>query len=465
MKSKILIVDDEVSQTALLKGFLDKKGYEVTEEQDPLNAINLVRNQEFDLMIADYRMPKMDGLELIKNIREIDPEIGIIMASAYGNIETAVEVIKSGASDFMTKPIDLKELLVLIDRSIDKKELLVENRQLKNILKEKFKFKNIIGSSNALSEVMSMVQRCAASSANVIIRGESGTGKEMIATALHFASQRKDNTFIKVNCAALPESLLESELFGHIKGSFTGAISDRKGKFEEANGGTIFLDEIGEISLTTQSKLLRVIQEREIERVGSNQTIKVDVRIITATNKNIEEAVELKEMREDLYYRLNVVPIYIPPLKARREDIIQLIDHFIAKYAKENQKRISGITQEAKSILVKYDYPGNIRELENIIERAIVIARDDIITKKDLPMTVTSNQKEGHKETSSYIELMTLEAAEKKLIELALAKHNGIQTRAAKELGISERALRYKIKIKGDKVSKKNKSEANEEEI
>jgi DNA-binding NtrC family response regulator len=464
MKSKILIVDDEISQTALLKGFLEKKGYDVTEEQNPLNAITLVRNQEFDLMIADYRMPKMDGLELVKNIREIDPEIGIIMASAYGNIETAVEVIKSGASDFMTKPIDLKELLVLIDRSIDKKELIVENRQLKNILKEKFKFENIIGSSNALSEVMSMVQRCAASSANVIIRGESGTGKEMVATALHFASQRKDKTFIKVNCAALPESLLESELFGHIKGSFTGAISDRKGKFEEADGGTIFLDEIGEISLTTQSKLLRVIQEKEIERVGSNQTIKVDVRIITATNKNIEEAVELKEMREDLYYRLNVVPIYIPSLKARRGDIIQLIDHFIAKYSKENQKIINGITQEAKSILVKYDYPGNIRELENIIERAIVIARNDVITKKDLPMTVTSNQKEDHKETSSYIELMTLEAAEKKLIELALAKHNGIQTRAAKELGISERALRYKIKIKGDKFSKKDKYESNEEE-
>jgi DNA-binding NtrC family response regulator len=464
MKSKILIVDDEISQTALLKGFLEKKGYNVTEEQNPLNAITLVRNQEFDLMIADYRMPKMDGLELIKNIREIDPEIGIIMASAYGNIETAVEVIKSGASDFMTKPIDLKELLVLIDRSIDKKELIVENRQLKNILKEKFKFENIIGSSNALSEVMSMVQRCAASSANVIIRGESGTGKEMVATALHFASQRKDKTFIKVNCAALPESLLESELFGHIKGSFTGAISDRKGKFEEADGGTIFLDEIGEISLMTQSKLLRVIQEKEIERVGSNQTIKVDVRIITATNRNIEEAVELKEMREDLYYRLNVVPIYIPSLKARRGDIIQLIDHFIAKYSKENQKIISGITQEAKSILVKYDYPGNIRELENIIERAIVIARDDVITKKDLPMTVTSNQKEDHKEMSSYIELMTLEAAEKKLIELALAKHNGIQTRAAKELGISERALRYKIKIKGDKFSKKDKNESNEEE-
>jgi len=461
MKSKILIVDDEVSQAVLLKGFLEKKGYEVTTEQDPLNAITLVRNQEFDLMIADYRMPNMDGLQLIKAIREIDPEIGMIMASAFGNIETAVEVIKSGASDFMTKPIDLKELLVLIDRSIDKKELLVENRQLKDILKEKFKFKNIIGSSNALSEVMSMVQRCANSSANVIIRGESGTGKEMIATALHFASQRKDKTFIKVNCAALPESLLESELFGHIKGSFTGAISDRKGKFEEADGGTIFLDEIGEISLTTQSKLLRVIQEKEIERVGSNQTIKVDVRIITATNKNIEEAVEQKEMREDLYYRLNVVPIYIPPLKARRDDIIQLIDHFISKYSKENQKAISGITQEAKSILVKYDYPGNIRELENIIERAIVIARDELITKKDLPVTVTSVQKEDQKDTASYIELMTLEAAEKKLIELALSKHNGIQTRAAKELGISERALRYKIKIKGSVNPKKDKNEEN----
>ena len=445
MKHKILLVDDEVAQTDLMQNFLQKKGYQVSALQDPEKAVPMIRNQEFDLLIADYSMPKMNGLELIKTIREIDPMIGLIMISAHHNIETAVKVIKVGASDYITKPINLDELLLLIDKCIDKKQLLVENRQLREMIQEKLRFENIVGSSHALVEVMSMVQRCAKSNANVIIRGESGTGKEMIATALHFASNRKNKPFIKVNCAALPESLLESELFGHVRGAFTGAISDRKGKFEEADGGTIFLDEIGEMSLTTQSKLLRVIQEKEFDRVGSNQTIKVDTRIITATNCDLEKAVELKEMREDLYYRLNVVPIYLPPLRKRREDIMPLIDHFIGKYAAENGKSIEGITQGAKSALVKYEYPGNIRELENLVERAIVIAREDIITIKDLPLTVTSNHQESSAD-NSYLELMTLKEAEKRLIDMAMEKHDGVQTRAAKELGISERVLRYKIK-------------------
>ena len=451
MNGKILIVDDEASQTELLSGFLGKKDFLVTTTNDPTEALGLIRSREFDLMIADFRMPKMNGLELIKAVREIDPAVAIVMISAYGSIETAVEVIKAGANDYMTKPIDLKELLILIDRNIDKKRLLVENQQLKDILQNRFRFDNIIGNSSALAEVMSMVQRVANSNATVLIRGESGTGKELVAKALHFASSRKEQPFIKVNCAALPETLLESELFGHIKGSFTGAISDRKGKFEEANKGTLFLDEIGDISLTTQTKLLRVLQEREFERVGSNQTIKVDVRILAATNRNLEEAVEAKLMREDLFYRLSVVPIYIPPLRNRRGDIMPLVEYFLEKYAKENNRKIQGITQEAQSVLVKYDYPGNIRELENIIERAIVIAREDVISIKDLPLTVTNQ----HKETSTdgpALELMTLEAAERRLIEMALKKHKGVQTRAAKELGISERALRYKIKGKEIKL-------------
>ncbi len=451
MKPKILIVDDEVSTTEMLKGFLNKQGFAVTTEHDPEAALNLVREREFDLMIADYRMPKMNGLELIQNVRKIDPVIAMIMISAYGKIETAVQIMKSGASDYLTKPIDLKELLILIDKCIDKKNLLVENIQLKEILQEKFRFENIVGNSSALNEVMSMVQRVASSNATVILRGESGTGKELIAMALHFASERKNKPFVKVSCAALPESLLESELFGHVKGSFTGAITDRKGKFEEADTGSIFLDEIGEISHTTQTKLLRVLQEREFERVGSNQTLKVDVRIIAATNKDLEDAVKAKEIREDLYYRLNVVPIFIPPLRKRREDILPLIDHFIAKFSKENNREIKGMTQEAKNILIKYDYPGNIRELENIVERAIVLARDDVITLKDLPLSVTSSHEEEDKSKKPFLELMTLEEAEKALIEMALQKHNGVQTRAAKELGISERALRYKIKVKGIK--------------
>ena len=451
MKAKILIVDDEVSTTKLMQGFLQKKGYNIQIKHNPEEALQLANEEEFDLVITDYRMPQMTGLDLINKIREVDPVIPFIMITAYGSIETAVEIIKSGASEYLTKPIDLEELLLLIDKCIDKKQLMVENRQLKTILKERFSVESIVGSSNALNEVMSIVQRVSSSNATVILRGESGTGKELVATALHFASNRKDKPFITVNCAALPESLLESELFGHIKGSFTGAIADRKGKFEEADGGTILLDEIGEITLTTQTKLLRVLQEREFERIGSNQIIKVDVRIVAATNRDLEEAVKQKEMREDLYYRLNVVPIFIPPLRNRREDVIPLIDSFIEKYATENQRNIKGITQEAKKILVKYDYPGNIRELENIIERAIVLARDEVITVKDLPLTVTSNHHEEDTSRTPLLELMTLEEAEKQLIEIALEKHNGVQTRAAKDLGISERALRYKIRIKGIK--------------
>ncbi|MCG8334056.1 MAG: sigma-54 dependent transcriptional regulator [Proteobacteria bacterium] len=449
MKPKILIVDDEISTTETLQGFLKKKGFDVTAEHDPETAVELIREKEYDLMIADYRMPKMNGLELIQKVREIDPVVAIIMISAYGKIETAVQIMKSGASDYLTKPIDLKELLLLIDKCIENRNLLVENRQLKDILQERFRFENIVGNSSGLNEVMSMVQRVASSNATVILRGESGTGKELIAMALHFASERKDKPFVKVSCAALPESLLESELFGHVKGSFTGAITDRKGKFEEADSGTIFLDEIGEISQTTQTKLLRVLQEREFERVGSNQTIKVDVRIIAATNKDLEEAVRMKEIRDDLYYRLNVVPIFIPPLRKRREDIVPLIEHFISKFAKENNRNIKGVTQEAQKALIKYDFPGNIRELENIIERAIVLARDEVISIKDLPMTVTSGHEEEEKDEKPLLELMPLEEAEKMLIEMALQKHNGVQTRAAKELGISERALRYKIKVKG----------------
>jgi len=446
-----MIVDDDRNVLEVLEARLSSKGFQVLKAPDAEKAIALLKSHSIDLLISDYRMPQMNGLELIQKVRAADPVIAILMISAYGSIETAVKIIKAGASDYLTKPIDLNELLMLIDKCIDQKRLMVENRQLKEILQEKLRFENIIGNSAALNEVMSVVQRVACSNATIMLRGESGTGKELIAMALHYASERKDKPFVRVSCAALPESLLESELFGHVKGSFTGAIADRKGKFEEADGGTIFLDEIGDISPTTQTKLLRVLQEREFERVGSNQTIKIDVRIVTATNRDLEEAVRMKEMREDLYYRLNVVPIYIPPLRKRREDIIPLVDHFIAKFAGQNNRQIKGITQEARKCLVKYDYPGNIRELENIIERAIVLARDDVISIKDLPLTVISTHEEAAKSTTPFLELMTLEEAERTLIDMALQKHNGIQTRAAKELGISERALRYKIKIRTEK--------------
>ncbi|MGK0291198.1 MAG: DNA-binding NtrC family response regulator [bacterium] len=447
MDIEVVVVDDEKSQTDLLSSFLKSNGYKVTATQNPKEALIFIREKNVDLVITDFRMPELTGLELLKEVRSINPDIAVIMLSAYGDISTAVEVMKSGADEYLAKPVNLKELLRLLENCIDRKRLVKENRLLKIILKQQYRFENIIGNSGAMVEVMSLVSRVAVTNATVLIRGESGTGKELVSKAIHFASQRVEQPFVKINCAAIPESLLESELFGHIKGSFTGAINNRKGKFEEADSGTIFLDEIGEISLTTQSKLLRVLQEKELERVGSNETIKVNVRVVAATNKNLEEAIINKEFREDLYYRLSVVPILIPPIRKRREDIPPLIEHFIQNFSKENNKVVRGITQEAKNSLIKYNYPGNIRELENIIERAIVICRQDVITLKDLPMIVTDSSKESSLKKSK-LELMTLEEAERRLIEMALKKHRGVQTRAAKELGISERALRYKLKIK-----------------
>ena len=461
--AKILVIDDEHAILETLEMFFNESGHQVFTADTGQRGFTLFCQHTPDVVILDIRLPDENGLDLLSRIQARALLSKVIMITAFQDMETTIQAMKRGAYDYVHKPLDADVVEKTVNRAL---RVLEADRSVPgpgDVVASK-KPEAIVGRSDQMRNIFKMIGLLCQNRAAVLIQGETGTGKELIAREIHKNSQFLKKPFVTVDCSAVVGSLLESELFGHEKGAFTGATNIQKGKIELAGNGTLFLDEIGEISLTTQSKLLRVIQEKEIERVGSNQTIKVDVRIITATNKNIEEAVELKEMREDLYYRLNVVPIYIPPLKARREDIIQLIDHFILKYSKENQKTISGITQEAKSILVKYDYPGNIRELENIIERAIVIARDEVITKKDIPVTVTSVQKEDQKDTSSYIELMTLEAAEKKLIELALAKHNGIQTRAAKELGISERALRYKIKIKGSGNSKKEKNELNEEE-
>jgi DNA-binding NtrC family response regulator len=447
-KMKILIVDDEVVQREMLEGFLVKQGHAAESAADGQTAVRKFREGDFDFVLTDLRMPGMDGIQLLKELRRMNPEVIVVILTAYGTIGTAVEAMKEGAYDYLTKPVDLDELLILARRVERELELNRENRELKEQLRERFKVDYIISASRRMQEALNLVGRVAPSPATVLILGESGTGKELIARALHFSSPRADRPFVKVNCAALPENLLESELFGHEKGAFTGAMARRIGRFEQAHGGSIFLDEIGDLSPSLQMKLLRVLQEKEFERVGSNQTIRSDVRVMAATNRNLEENIRKGTFREDLYYRLNVVTISLPPLRERREDVLPLVDHFLKKYNRENQKTITALSKEARDFLLRYDYPGNVRELENIVERAVVLARDSTLTMQDLPANLQEGRREAGLEASTGGESLPrrLEGIERQMISRALERNRGVQTKAAEELGISERVLRYKLK-------------------
>lgn len=442
---RILVVDDEPTQLELVGGFLKKKGFEVVQAQSGEKALELFRQEIFDLVLADQKMPGMTGLDLLGAVRGINPEVAVIVVTAYGSIETAVSAIKAGATDYLTKPLNLDELLYRIQQVKERESLRSENRELREALQKQHRIEGIIGESREMLEVISLVRRVASSEATVLIRGESGTGKELIAKAIHFASPRAARPLVRVNCAALPETLLESELFGHEKGAFTGALATRKGRFELADGGTLFLDEIGDLPLHLQAKLLRVLQEREFERVGSSRPIRVDARIISATHRDLEALVRSGQLREDLYYRLNVVTLYLPPLRERRQDLPLLIDHFLRFFAEKNGKKISGFSREARDALLRYDYPGNVRELENIIERAVVLTRDDVIGKDDLPLMVQEPEAEAEAGTLP----ASVEAVERRMIRDALARSRGVQTRAAELLGISERALRYKLRKYG----------------
>jgi DNA-binding NtrC family response regulator len=408
--------------------------------------LELFRQDAFDLILSDQKMAKMSGLELLQAVHSINPETPVILITAFGTVETAVTALKQGAIDYLTKPLNLEELLYRIQQVSDRYRILNENRELREALTERHRIEGIIGESGPMLEVLSLVRRVASSEATVLIRGENGTGKELIAKAIHFASPRARGPLIKVNCAALPEALLESELFGHEKGAFTGAIASRQGRFELANGGTIFLDEIGDLPLHLQAKLLRVLQEREYEKVGSSRPVKVNVRILTASHRPLEALIKSGQWREDLYYRLNVVTIILPPLRERRSDLPLLIDHFLKRFAEKNGKKIGGITAEARDILLRYDYPGNVRELENIIERAVVLTRDDVIGSGDLPLTVQEAEATDDRETNL---TAAVERLERRMIRDALARSDGIQTRAAELLGMSERALRYKLEKYG----------------
>jgi DNA-binding NtrC family response regulator len=449
MKSmRLMVVEDGKSQREMLSGFLRGEGHNVLEAEDGPDGLALLKENYIDLMLLDYKMPGMDGMEVLEKAKEITPEIDVIMMTAYGTVETAVNAMKAGAADYLTKPVDLEEVRILLHRLGEHRLLMKENRVLKEELRSRgITADKIIYRSTAMEEVINMIGRVATSRAAVLLQGESGTGKELLARLLHTLSPRSEEPLVIVNCAALPETLLESELFGHEKGAFTGATSSRMGRFEEADGGTLFLDEIGELSATVQVKLLRFLQEHEFQRVGGNRTLSSDVRVISATNKDLAEKVREGAFRDDLFYRLNVVPITVPPLRERKEDVVPLVDHFIGKFAAENAKPVNGIEPQARDLLLKYDFPGNVRELENIIERAVVITRSSLIGIDDLPFggeqateddAVPSGEGTGLRDEVEKLEI--------RMIRKAINESGRNQSQAAELLGISERMLRYKLK-------------------
>ena len=441
----LLVVDDEATQLNTLSNYLKKKGFQVFRANTGNVGLDILKQNIIDIVLTDYRMPEMNGLEFIRKIKLLNPEIDVIMVTAFGNIEDAVEVMKAGASDYLQKPIDLDYLDIIIKKVLDKKQILSENRSLKESLKTKYNFDHLISGSAAMESVLNTAGRAAQSRATILLRGESGTGKEVLARTIHQASPRNDKSFIAVNVSAVPDNLVESEFFGHEKGAFTGADRQRKGRFEMASGGTLFIDEIGDIPLSTQVKLLRVLQERNFERVGGSITIDTDVRLITATNQDLEQLMREGKFREDLYYRLNVVTISIPALRNRREEIPLFIEYFIQKYCSEEDKSPLSVSKEAMDTLMKYDYPGNVRELENIIQRAVIMTRNDVITTADLSIHLRDLQSEASIDNSTSLPLQ-VEVLEKQLIVNSLHVTQGNQSSAARLLSITERNLRYKIK-------------------
>ncbi|MBI4620125.1 MAG: sigma-54-dependent Fis family transcriptional regulator [Desulfobacterales bacterium] len=444
VRKSILVVDDEESHRMMLRAHLEEEGFELVEASDGQEAVDRVSDRFFDLVLMDIRMPKMDGMEALKQIRQINPTIPVVIMTAYGSINSAVQALKSGAEDYLTKPLDMDELIIKVNKALRYRQLEEENLLNRERLGTRFDFSSIIGNSPKMKELFETLSMVTPTNATVLLLGESGTGKEIVANAIHQNSPRRENPYIKVNCAALPETLLESELFGHEKGAFTGAIYKKRGRFELADSGTIFLDEIGEMSLLTQTKILRVLQEREFEAVGGTRTIQVNVRIITATNKDLEEEVKKGRFREDLYYRLNVVPITIPPLRERNEDIPLLAEHFLSIYNERNKGSIRGFEPRVIDALIRYTWHGNVRELENIVERMVIMCRGDIISMNDLPSAIGGYQQE--EEQSEIIMGTTLRDTEREVIRRTLRQTGGNRTRAAIILGITRKTLQNKIK-------------------
>ena len=444
----VLIVDDEVGTRESLKLIL-KKDYDVLLAKDAEEAFLQIKEQTPDVILLDIILPDQDGLRVLEKIKKNDSDSIIIMITATKTVKTAVEAMKLGAFDYITKPFDVDELRLIVSRALSTQALQKEVQYLREEVDRSFGFGDLIGKSKAMREIFSLVRQVADSKSTILVMGESGTGKELVSRAIHFHSNRKTQPFVTINCAAIPETLIESELFGHERGAFTHAIEKKLGRFEIAHQGTLFLDEIGELSLTTQAKILRFLQEREFNRVGGSKTIKVDVRLITATNKDPNQLIKQGRFREDLYYRINVVPIVLPPLRDRREDIPLLLDHFIQKFNSENNKHVKGVSEESLAILMDYDWPGNVRELENLIERAVTLTSNGYIQPNELPLSLIHLPEfESIKESVLGGRISLVEGEEKferEIIQDALKKANYVQSHAAGMLGISRRILKYKM--------------------
>ncbi|MGB4703550.1 MAG: sigma-54 dependent transcriptional regulator [Candidatus Saccharicenans sp.] len=459
----ILIIDDEKGLLEVMSVVFRKEGYEVKTATSGAEGLDIINHKSIDLVITDIRMPHMSGMEVLRYVKENYPEIPVIVITAYGSISQAVEALKAGALDYIVKPFDVEELKILVSRALERKRLEQENLLLKRDLKEKYKFENMIGKSRLMQEIYLLIEKVASTDSTVLITGESGTGKEMAARAIHNLSRRKDKPFVTINCAALPENLLESELFGHVKGAFTGAISDKKGMFEVAHKGTLFLDEIAEMPPWTQVKLLRALQEKKIRRVGGTEEIPVDVRVIAATNQDLKKRIEEGKFREDLYYRLNVISFEMPPLRSRVEDIPLLTQHFLQKHCQQMGKKVKRLAPEVVGIFEQYPWPGNIRELENVIERIVAIEDRETITPACLPPEMLGMVKREEKmvELGPGFDLNRhLDDLAKKYIIKALEKSGGRMKKAAPLLGVSYRTLRYLI----DKYDLKTKIREGEEE-
>ncbi|MBX3128730.1 MAG: sigma-54-dependent Fis family transcriptional regulator [Polyangiaceae bacterium] len=446
-KGSVLVIDDEPNARTALAEILKEEGYTVETAADGFKGLS--RFDEFgpDLVLTDLKMPGMDGVELLRKLRERGTATPVVLMTAFGAVETAVSAMREGADDYLTKPLNTDELVLVIDRCLDRMKLRREAQSLKAQLNERYRFDNIVGTSAEMQEVFKSVAQVAPSRATVLLTGESGTGKELVAAAIHHRSTRREGPFVKLHCAALAETLLESELFGHERGAFTGADRRREGRFEQANGGTLFLDEIGEISPSTQVKLLRVLQEREFERVGGNQTLSVDVRVIAATNRDLRQLASEGRFREDLYYRLNVINVHLPALRKRPSDVPALAMHFLQRFAKENDKRVTRFTDAALAILVAHTWPGNVRELENVIERAVVLAEEEAVDAHHLPREIA--QTDAH-DAAPRIPGATMSDIERFAILRTLEAHGGSTSRAAETLGISVRKIQYKLHEYGE---------------
>lgn len=443
LKPRILVIDDDESLQRVLRHNLEEEGYIVLLASSGEEGLRLLEEEEAELVITDIRMPGMDGVDVLRRVKELSPQVPVMIITAYGTVETAVEAMRIGAFDYITKPFNRAELKLKVKKALQIKELERENIRLKSELSDKFKFQNIIGSSEKMQKLFEFIKRVSVTDATVLITGESGTGKELVAKAIHYNSLRGEKPFIVVNCSSIPKELLESELFGHLKGSFTGAIKDKPGKFQMAHKGTLFLDEIGDMELGLQAKILRAIQEREVEPVGGRNPIKVDVRIIAATNQNLEEAVRDGRFREDLYYRLNVIPIRLPPLRERKEDIPLLVQYFLQKYSGGKNLEFS---REALELLSDYSWPGNVRELENVCERLVILSTGKVINEKDLPEKI----REGVFRTDNLMlklpdEGISLDELEKRVILKALERCDWNQTKAAEFLRVPRHVLLYRL--------------------